>query len=383
MGDFILFQNVIISILLFANFKIRGNAYLAFIFLLNAFQGFSHQLVVSRTSIEISAILFLNTAPISFLLGPCLYFYTKTKLDSSFRLRTIHLVHLLPVILCLFLIAPYLSSSFSDKLNTVQSIRTNQKLIFNINFAIGKSSIFFFSRPIFILGYVFASLRLLIKNKTTLLKAKTSFQSSILKKWLEILLYSFAIIYILNLMNVFFGFYLTELTLLNPFSFLAALSIGFLTIQIFINPYILYGFNNVKYYSNDSFLAKLHKTSIVSVSLLDEKWKSELILKIESNEVALRVTEKGYNLAKMSEDLDFTMYHLNYYFKEIADESFTEFKNRKRIELAIQLINDDYLSSFTVENLSLKCGFSSRSNFNNAFLRETGKNLKEFKKTVK
>ncbi len=383
MGDFILFQNVIIGLLLFTNSKNRANVFLGVAFLLNGFQGFSHQLTVNRASIEIAALLFLNSAPVSFLLGPSLYFYVKTKLNPDFRLRVVYLVHLLPIILCFLLLIPYISTSFVDKIRMVQSIRMNPPSIFTVKFALGTSAIFFFARPIHILIYVFISLRLVIKNNSNHGKAKTPFQEVILKSWLKLLLFSFGLIYLLNLVNMFYGLYFIEAKLVNPISILAGLIIGFLNLQIFINPYILYGFNNVRYYSNDSIIARLYKINGPPNALLDEQWKDELILKIESENIAIKIAEKGYSLTKMSEDLDIPTYHLTYYFKEIANESFSDFKNNKRIQLAINYINNGYLSHFTVENLSLKCGFSSRANFNNAFLKATGKSLKEYKNTVR
>jgi hypothetical protein len=147
MGDFILFQNVIIGLLLFSNSKNPANVFLGIAFLLNGFQGFSHQLTVNRASTEIAALLFLNSAPVSFLLGPSLYFYVKTKLNPDFRLRVVHLVHLLPIFLCLFLLIPYISTSYEDKLRMVQSIRLNPHLIFTVKFALGTSAISFLLGP--------------------------------------------------------------------------------------------------------------------------------------------------------------------------------------------------------------------------------------------
>lgn len=382
MADFLLFQNVIASLILFANSQNRANIYLGVIFFLNGYQGFSHRLVVNHASVEMAAVLFLNTAPITFLLGPALYFYTRIKIDPNFRLRIVHVAHLLPVLLCLLLLIPYINTSYVEKMKTVESIRMNPHLIFNIKFALGKSSLFFFARPIHVIVYAIVCLRLIHTNHSFLENDKTPFQASILKRWLNVLLYSFALLYVLNLLNMLYGLYF-DVELLNPISFIAVLTIFLLNVQIFINPYILYGFNNVKYYSNNSLIAKLYKVNTSSESLFDENLKEELIFKIESAEIASRVTEKGYNLTKMAKDLDIPLYHLNYYFKEISKESFPEFKNKKRIELAIDLINNNYLSDFTVENLSLKCGFSSRANFNNAFQNATGKSLKEFKNSVK
>jgi len=384
MGEFILFQNLIIGLILFSNFKNRANIFLAIVFILNGFQGFTHQLMINQGSTELSAILFLNSAPISCLLGPALYFYVQTKIDPSFRLQRKHLIHLIPAFGLLLLLLPYIGSSFDFKLNTVESIRKNPVLIYHVKLALGSSSLlYFFVRPLHVLSCVFLSLRLVANNKSLLEKDKTPFQAHVLWSWLKILLYSFALIYILNLINLFYKLNVDDNNIVNPISIVAALSIFFLNIQIFINPYILYGFTNVKYYSNDSLIAKLYnKVSASPNFMANEALKNEIILKIESEHVHLNFTEKGYTIARMAKDLNIPVYHLNFYIKEIAKETFTDFKNKKRIQLAIDLINDGFLATNTVEYLSIQCGFSSRANFNNAFLKVTGMSLKHYKKSV-
>jgi AraC-like DNA-binding protein len=83
----------------------------------------------------------------------------------------------------------------------------------------------------------------------------------------------------------------------------------------------------------------------------------------------------------MAVDLDIPKYQLNHYFKEFSQESFSEWKNRNRVLLAIELINKDYLNTYTVETLSQECGYKSRGNFNIAFQEVTGKKLSEYVKT--
>jgi AraC-like DNA-binding protein len=166
-----------------------------------------------------------------------------------------------------------------------------------------------------------------------------------------------------------------------PFSYLAGITLANLSIQIFINPYILFGFDNIRFYSNDSFIAKKYKNDINTNQLFNETWKNELEEKIDSIEIAKKYTEKGYNLSSMSADLDVPKYQLNHYFKEYSIESFSEWKNRNRILLAVDLINNGYLNTFKLETLSLECGFKSRGNFNSAFFEVTGKKVSEYIKT--
>lgn len=373
------------SILLFTRVNISGNMYLGVFLLFNVIQGFSSIVLSNNFTNEISSYLFLSIAPLSLLIGPALYFYTKKKLNPAYTLKTNQLLHLAPFLYFFIQCLPYTISPLSEKIQFIEKIHENAQLIFKIKLLIGDSFQLYFFRPIHILVYTAICINQFQKNKTNLTHFLTKFQASNLTKWLKLLLYSTAIIHVCNFFNMLY-IYLISTPILNtrlPLSYIAGIALSNVAIHIFINPYILYGFSNVKYYSNDSFIARLHRASTRNATISDEKWKNDLILKIESNEVKLSLTEKGYNLAKMSEELDTTMYHLNFYFKEISRETFTEFKNRKRIEFAIQLINDDYLSAFTVEKLSLICGFANRANFNNNFLKATGMSLKEFKKTVK
>lgn len=380
MADLFLFLNLVVGVILFINRKTQANICLGLVFLLNGLQGLSHNILFHRFDDKIIALLFYNLAPLSFLIGPLLYFYTKKQFYENFRIKRIELFHLIPFFICLFFLIPYFKLSFEDKIKLVGQIRTVPIKIFTIKHLIGNSMTYFFARPIHILIYCSFSLSLLVKKKSSLINRMTSFQSFVLIKWLQILLISFAIIYTCNLSYMIWVYFTNKLELINPISFVAALTIGFLNIQIFLNPYILYGFKNIKYYSNDSILAKMYKININSNSLFSQEWEIDLLNKIKSLESEKKFTKKGYNLTKMASDLDIPKYQLIYFFREISDESFTEWKNRKRILFAIQLIDKGYLNTLTVETLSQECGYKSRSNFSLAFLHSTGKKLSDYVK---
>jgi AraC-like DNA-binding protein len=166
-----------------------------------------------------------------------------------------------------------------------------------------------------------------------------------------------------------------------PLSLLAAFALANISVQIFINPYILYGFNTIRYYSDDSLLAKRYKKDVNSNDLFTEDWKYEIAAKVKSIELTKKFANQGYQLANMAVDLDIPKYQLNHYFKEFSQESFSEWKNRNRVLYAIELIKTGYLNTYTVETLSQECGYKSRGNFNSAFLEVTGKRLSEYVKT--
>lgn len=383
MTELFLFLNLVASYLLFTNYKTKANIFLGLLLLLNVLQGFAAMMFIGQYSQETNTLFFLNLAPISFLIGPCLYFYTKKKLNPTFKIKAIQLAHLIPFLFFYLLITPYLNTSYAEKIQTVQKVHDNAQNIFEIKLLLGKSFHLFLLRPIHILMYVAYCIHLFAKNKSILITQLSPFQTRILVKWMHTLLYSLAIMHACNLVNMLY-LYITNVITIRfplPLSIIATISLARLSLQIYTNPYILYGFKNIRFYSNDSIISKMYKTENNSNQQFSESWKNEITDKIESIAEAKKFIEKGYNLTAMALDLDIPKYQLNHYFKEISDETFSEWKNKNRIKFALDLIQQDYLSTYTVETLSQKCGYKSRANFNIAFKEVTKKKLSEYVKT--
>jgi AraC-like DNA-binding protein len=83
--------------------------------------------------------------------------------------------------------------------------------------------------------------------------------------------------------------------------------------------------------------------------------------------------EQGYTLKLLKKELDISNKSINYYFNDIAKISFSEWKNKKRAEHALKLIDEGFLRKYTREQLAKECGFLSRSNFNQALKNYTPK----------
>ena len=382
MVDVFLFLNVAACIILLTGINKKENVSLGLILLFNSLQGFSVRALLSDYPKEISALFFLNFSPLSLLIGPLIYFYTLKKLKPEFQLRAIHLLHTIPTLFSYLLISPYLFSPFSEKIQTIINIYKNAHHIYEVKILFGDTLQLYVTRPIHILIYVLLSLILFIRNKSNLNVHLSQFQANVTSKWIKLLLVSFIIMYICNLLSTLLIYYNDGLALNAPLipSIIAGITLANLSLQIFINPYILYGFTNVRYYSNDSIIAKLFKSKINSSDIYTDSWEIELSEKIKSIESAERFKVKGYNLSDMVLDLDIPKYQLNHYFKEYANETFADWKNRNRILFAKDLIDQGYLNTFTMDTLSQECGFKSRSNFNIAFLKVTGKKLSTYAK---
>jgi AraC-like DNA-binding protein len=130
-------------------------------------------------------------------------------------------------------------------------------------------------------------------------------------------------------------------------------------------------------------LAKLYFIPQKVEEKFTEVWAIDLENKILTHDESLAYLKKGYSIKNLAEELAIPLYQLNYYFKEIYKDSFSNWKNIKRIEYATKLLKDDFLETSTLENLSSICGYSSRANFNEAFKMVKNQNVKSFLSTMK
>jgi AraC-like DNA-binding protein len=174
-----------------------------------------------------------------------------------------------------------------------------------------------------------------------------------------------------------------QLSFLNPLIGLAALPILILCLLLLINPYIIYGFSQIRYYSNDSILAKIY--------FINPKWKGDTSPSLKKKNLAFEqmledtkvYTMPGLTIHQLANELNISFNKLDRFFKDEKEESFIEWKNRKRIELAIDKIKSGYLTKYTMEELAKETGYLSRSNFNLNFKKVQKQSLQTYLKTIK
>jgi AraC-like DNA-binding protein len=92
-------------------------------------------------------------------------------------------------------------------------------------------------------------------------------------------------------------------------------------------------------------------------------------------------------------DVDFTLtsltnatgvapHHLTYYFNQILNQSFSNWRNQLRVEYSRELINQNEKGNYTLEAIGEMAGFSSYSTFIRAFKLFTGKTPTESAKLM-
>lgn len=366
MYTFLLFLCFMGSYLLFTNGrKLKGgNLYLAILYLLMGIQTLSHIKIIEEIEIHIASVFFINTASLSFLIGPALYFYIKSLINLEFKLERKHLVHLVPFLIFFINTLPYIVSPYSSKIQLINAIKINPIQILDIPLLIGKSNIYYFSWPTLLLVYLYLSTRYFQVNKFLIKKHYSKFQCNLLKRWIQMIFIFSAIVYFSNLIFTIHNYFTRDMDGLNIMTGLAAIGLMFLCIQLFINPYVLYGFTEVKYFSNKTLIAKLY--IVTEKKVYSQERINDLCAQFAQLEITKPYLQHSYSIKDLKNELQISGKSITYYFSEIEKNSFSEWKNKKRAEHAIKLIDEGYLRKYTREQLGNECGFLSRSNFNQA-----------------
>jgi AraC-like DNA-binding protein len=90
--------------------------------------------------------------------------------------------------------------------------------------------------------------------------------------------------------------------------------------------------------------------------------------------------QQDFRLVTISSISAFPAHHLTYYFNTIIDISFSEWRNKLRIEYAVKLLQQGDYKNQTLEAISNKAGFATQNTFIRTFKRIIGKTPSEYLK---
>jgi AraC-like DNA-binding protein len=179
-------------------------------------------------------------------------------------------------------------------------------------------------------------------------------------------------IIVLNFLNAKY-----RITFQNDWNFMISLvyiGIFLLVFGLILFPQILYGipvirtslFNKVNE-SPSSVKDKVENISfdldyIKKINFLLNNWiKEKKYLDLESSTFGL------------SKDIDLPLHHVTYFFNNVNDDKYIEWRSRLRVLHAISLINSEKGYVKTIESLGKESGFKSYATFIQSFNRDSGK----------
>lgn len=344
-----------------------------------------------------------------YLIGPFAFFYIRSVLRDSRKLKKTDYLHFAPFIVFIIGYIPYFLTSWDYKLIVAENIMGENWDIdqFQLNNI--------FSHKVDQILNVVHSYFYVISLWCVIGRYKKRGNSAIIqtehykliRNWILI----FASIYTITTINF-------TITMANHWLYedksifldratevLIFASVVYIAMNMIVMffPHIMYGLPvrlPLKAIGPALEKVSLHKDNLVKDTVLlppddaaNSIIKSELQLftavylntikaALESSSERQAFLDIDFKLALLSIEVGIPAHHLTYFFNVIKKTSFADWRNNLRIEYAKELINQGKTNTITLHALSLECGFASQSTFIRAFKKTTGSSPSSYLKAL-
>jgi AraC-like DNA-binding protein len=337
-------------------------------------------------------VSFVHWLPLSYLLGPLLFYYVKTTLADHSKLEKWDWLHLLPAAFIVINCLPFTTLPFDQKVNIAHEI-VNVTENYALDFNFVSFEFILYSRSIHLLCYAVFSIGFFYVHSKKMLQENNSRSSnhSIISRWIYLLCFMQIIIavnsigHMSTLYGVQFSIFGIPSTIIFTEKYYFEICGGGFFLQnifLFLFPKILYG--------NVSYRIEEGKNNIIEdlKSNLPKKQKEnatiqdiELIIKAYLSD--LPFTQKEFSLSQMSFDLKIPERFLSNYFNKELEITFSDWRKNLRIDHVCRLIEVGEAKNLTIEAIATNAGFASRSKFIDAFKERKGVTPSAFIKSIK
>lgn len=337
-------------------------------------------------------VSFVHWLPLSYLLGPMLFFYVKTTLADNNKLKKWDWLHLLPAAFILINCLPFTMLPFDQKANIAHEI-VNVTENYTLDFNFVSFEFILYSRSIHLLCYAVFSIGFFYVHRKKMLGTLSSRSSnhSIISRWILLLCLLQIIIAINSIghMSTLYGvqfsvFGIPSTTFFSEKYYFEICGGGFFlqNIFLFLFPKILYG--------NVSYTIEEGKNNIIDEIKLSLPKKQKETTSIQDIELVIQAylsntpfIHKEFSLSQMSFDLKIPERFLSNYFNKELEITFSDWRKNLRIDHVCRLIEGGEAKNLTIEAIATNAGFASRSKFIDAFKERKGVTPSAFIKSVK
>lgn len=111
--------------------------------------------------------------------------------------------------------------------------------------------------------------------------------------------------------------------------------------------------------------------------------KADIIEKLQSLDQKKLYLEQDFTVTSCARELKMPAHHLSYFLKQHYGISFSDYKNKMRIDHAKTLIQKGFLGNNTMDSLAEECGFGNRSSFSKTFKSFTQLSPSEYLLNIK
>ncbi len=299
--------------------------------------------------------------PLMFLIGPFLYLYVCSLTIENFKLRAVHLYHLIPFIMI----------SIHRSMITAVPISSASDLTENPNFLYNK--IYYSGLILSVFAYWFVGLKMILKHRKNIPLYFSNYSGKNTLTWLVLVLTLFLFVFIAS----FARFYVVNVLDLGIIRY-SNLS---LNVTIFTFVMVYFGMNQSAIYTrafkqhsglrpsmrSDPTTTK-YSGSTLSADQIDELSKT-VINFLDGNKSYL---SPEYNLQMMADDLNISKHKLSQAINSSQRKNFYQLINGYRIEEVKRKLADPNYRHYSILGIAIESGFNSKSSFNRIFKENTG-----------
>ena len=127
----------------------------------------------------------------------------------------------------------------------------------------------------------------------------------------------------------------------------------------------------------DISIGKYRKSSLTDAG--KEKILNNILFEFETRQY---FSENLASLSDLSKRIGESPHHVSQVLNEKLNKSFFELLATYRVELAKKILSEDIKNKLIIEEISEMVGYNSKTAFNNAFKKLTGKTPSEFRKSI-
>jgi AraC-like DNA-binding protein len=307
-----------------------------------------------------------------FLMGPVIYFYTKSLLNSSFRLSSKEMLHLLPAFV-------YLMYSLV--------VWVTDKLVLNeaYFYADGRdkdlSDWYQQLGWLWMIGYAILSIRHYNQYRKVIFDV-VSYADSVKFAWIKRYLVAFVLMQVL--LGVFLFLYPEWGSFSNKWWYYFAFSIlsFYIALEGYVNVYQVnfpfdfsekrqdYLFENEAIISENEIIENEEKNSYNL-----EEWRPKLLTLIE---VERLYENPRLALTDIAEKLQTNPTMVSRVVNHCFDMNFNDFVNNYRVEAVKLMLSQNLHQKHTLLGIAYDAGFNSKTTFNRVFKKNTGLSPKEY-----
>lgn len=376
----------------------KANLFLGAYFLITAYIPLVFCFGYTGDSMFWTALLVGNSVPFLFLLGPLSFFYVRSVLTDQSKLSKLDYLHFLLFFIQILLMLPYLFTSWDHKLANAQMIQDGDIRQLSLNLLIIPDILNSFFGMLHLSFYlVLIAYTWWRYKKNDEIKPFNNLSFKFTERWLV----WFFILVVIFLVNTLFVS-LSNMAMPSRSEFLANFP-GFIKYTGIMHliilgvllsfPEIMYGLPKVKAIivpegaelspeieANKQDIIKLPREIMLHPNGLHFPDIERQLEKVVHHTKSY--LEPDFTIYKLSVESGLPVHHLRYYFNK-SGLSFTNFKNKLRINYAITILSSSERNKYSIEGVGQQAGFTSSASFYTEFKKETGLTPAEFAKTQK